>query len=161
MATRSQLMQQLIRQYKLDSGKKEVDMHDVAKWAVAHGFKAPPPIDPIDRLAKDFSQAAREEVRYDQKTKRPYRANHAVPIFQNGQRCFFWVDIDEKPPRKHMLKSLMLRREQMIGDGVQLTFDADHWNTINPQEAPIVIPMDFTDDIEWRKNAPDDEKKAG
>jgi hypothetical protein len=161
MATKQQLMQQLIRQYKAETGKKEVDMHDVATWAVAHGFKAPPPIDPIDRLAKDFSQAAREEIRHDKDTGRPYRANHAVPITQKGQTSFWWVDIDERPPRKHMLKSLMQRREQMIGDGLQLTLDADHWNSINPVEEPIVVPMDFTDDIEWRKNAPDDGKKAG
>lgn len=57
--------------------------------------------------------------------------------------------------------SLIARREQMVGDGLQLTLDLDHWNTINPNDKPIVIPMDFTEDIEERKNAPDEEKKAG
>ena len=59
-----------------------------------------------------------------------------------------------------MVKSLFTRREQMIGDGLQLTFDADHWNTIHDDEEPIVVPMDFTDDIQWRKNAPDEDEKA-
>jgi len=67
----------------------------------------------------------------------------------------FWVDIDEAP-RKHMHKSLVNRREQMVGDGLQLTLDSDHWNSINPNEEPINLPIDFTDDIEWRKNAPDE-----
>ena len=42
----------------------------------------------------------------------------------------------------------------MIGDGLQLTLDADHWNRIHPAEKPIQIPLDFHDDVEWRKNAP-------
>ena len=29
----------------------------------------------------------------------------------------------------------------------------DHWNSVNPTEEPIVIPMDFTEDVEERKNA--------
>jgi hypothetical protein len=66
-----------------------------------------------------------------------------------------WVDIDEAP-RKIMLKSLVNRREQMVGDGLQLTLDADHWNNIHPSEEPIVMPLDFTDDVEWRKNGPDE-----
>ena len=70
-----------------------------------------------------------------------------------------WIDIDEAP-RGPMLKSLINRREQMIGDGLQLTLDADHWNSINESEAPIQIPMDFTLDVEWRKNTPDDDEKA-
>ncbi len=53
-----------------------------------------------------------------------------------------------------MHKSLQLRREQMVGDGLQLTFDADHWNNIHPGEEPIVMELDFTLDVEWRKNGP-------
>ena len=37
---------------------------------------------------------------------------------------------------------------------------ADHWNSIHPNEEPIQIPMDLTDYIEWRKNAPDESPKA-
>jgi len=54
-----------------------------------------------------------------------------------------------------MLKSLINRREQMVGDGLQLTLDVDHWNGINPKEEPIQIPLDLTDDVEWRKNSPE------
>ena len=53
------------------------------------------------------------------------------------------------------------RREQMVGDGLQLSLDVDHWNSINPEDEPIVVPLDFTEDVEWRKNSPDDERKAG
>ncbi len=71
-----------------------------------------------------------------------------------------WIDIDEAP-RPKILKSLINRREQMVGDGLQLTLDQDHWNNVNPKDEPINIPMDLTEDIEWRKNAPDeDDQKA-
>lgn len=160
MANKTQLQQEMIRRYKQATGNKEFDMHEVARFAIANGWKPPEPISGVDRLAKEFSQSAREQHRRDTKTGRSYRVYHAVPRVQNGQMSFTWVDIDEAP-RKPMFKSLMQRREQMVGDGLQLSLDADHWNSIHSAEEPIVVPMDFTDDIEWRKNAPDDDKKAG
>ena len=159
MATKHQVMQRLIRHYKDETGKTEVNMKEVAKFALSKGWKTPPPIDPLDRLAKEFAQAAREEIRHDKKTGRPYRANHSIIIPQGEDQLHLWIDIDEAP-RKPMYKSLIMRREQMVGDGLQLTLDQDHWNGIHPDEEPINLPMDFTDDIEWRKNAPHEQKKA-
>ena len=154
-------MQRIVRHYKETTGSKEVDLHEVVAWAVKRGWPLPKPLDPFDRLVKEFAQAEREEIRHDATTGKPYRANHAVPLMRNGQQIFFWVDIDEAP-RPHMQKSLTLRRDQMIGDGLQLTFDAAHWNSVNPTEEPIKVEMDFNPDIEWRMNAPDeDEKKSG
>ncbi len=159
MSTKRRQMQKLIRFYKDETGEKEVDMHKIAAYAVKKGWQLPKPADPIDLLAKQFSSAAREEIRHDSTTGRPYRANHAMTTVQGTKQLTLWIDIDEAP-RKSMLKSLINRREQMVGDGVQLTLDADHWNSIHPNEEPIVMPMDFTDDVEWRKNAPDEEGKA-
>ena len=48
----------------------------------------------------------------------------------------------------------------MVDDGLRLTYDADHWNNIHPKEEPLTIPMDFTEDIVERKNAPDERRKA-
>jgi hypothetical protein len=149
-------MQRIIRQFKEETGKKEVDLREVAAWATTRGWPLPKPTSPLDRLAQEFSRAAREEIRRDANTGKPYRANHAYPTAQG----VLWFDIDEKPSRNIMHKSLIQRREQMIGDGLQLSLDADHWNSTNLGEEPIQIPFDFTDDIEWRKNAPDEEDKA-
>ena len=157
--TKKRDMQRLIRHYKLESGVQEVDMHEVAKYARKMGWPLPKPKDPLDLLARDFAQAAREEIRHDKTTGRPYRANHALQVWQGGTQLTLWIDIDEAP-RKPMLKSLINRREQMVGDGLQLTLDADHWNSLHSDEEPIVLPLDFTDDVEWRKNSPDSETKA-
>jgi hypothetical protein len=153
-------MQRIVRHFKEELHKTEVDMHEVAAWAVKRGWKLPVPVDPIDRLAKEFSQAAREETRHDTDTGQPYRANHAVTVMQGGKQQTFWVDIDEAP-RKHMHKSLVQRREQMVGDALQLTRDANHWNRVNDHEDPIQLPLDFTEDVEWRLNAPDENDKTG
>ena len=159
MASKTKERQKMIRYYKDVTGKLEVDMKDVAKFAVAKGWKLPVPASPLDRLVKEFTKAARDEIKHDKKTGKPYRANHALPIKYGHTQLYLWIDIDEAP-RKHIVKSLIMRREQMVGDGLQLTLDADHWNNIHSNEDPIAIPMDFTDDILWRKNAPDENEKA-
>lgn len=61
-----------------------------------------------------------------------------------------------------MRKSMVRRREQMVDDGVQLTLDLDHWNSIRPEPEHILLPMDIQPDIDWAKAAmdDDDDKKA-
>ncbi|HEY7064904.1 MAG TPA: hypothetical protein VII06_25745 [Chloroflexota bacterium] len=154
--TKASQLQGIIRLYRDQTGQSEVDMHDVARFARQRGWPMPRPIDPLERLASEFSKAAREELRRDSKTGRPYRANHAFPIKQGATQLYLWVDIDEAP-RGPMQKSLVNRREQIVGDVLQLTFDAEHWNNIHPDETPIVMPTDFTDDVEWRMNGEDEQ----
>ena len=149
----------VLHQYKYETGKTELDMHDVARWAAQRGWRLPRPKDPLDLLAREFSKAAAQEIRHDP-SGRPYRANHAVTDRSKGTQLTFWIDIDEAP-RKLMHKSLIQRREQMVGDAVQLTFDAQHWNSIHQNEEPIVLPLDFTEDVEWRINGSDTEEEAG
>ena len=56
-----------------------------------------------------------------------------------------------------MQKSLNLRREQMVGDGLQLSCDADRWNSRHVDETQIEIEFAFAFDIELRKHAADAE----
>jgi hypothetical protein len=159
MVTKKQEKLEILRRYKEKTGKTEVDMKEVAQYGLTLGLSLPKPKDPLDRLAEEFTKAARDEIRYDQKTGKPYRANHAISASQGNQQYHLWIDIDEAP-RKLMHKSLIMRREQMVGDGLQLTLDAMHWNSVNQSEEPIEIPLDFTDDVEWKLNSPDDDKKV-
>lgn len=153
-------MQDIIKRYKIATGKTEIDMKEVAKFAVANlGVELPSPKDPLDRLAEDLATAARQQIRYDKKTGRPYRVNHAFRVGYGTRQYHLWVDIDEAS-RRQMHKSLIMRREQMVGDGLQLTLDAMHWNNVNPQEEPIDIPLNFTEDIEERLSVPIEDRKA-
>ncbi len=155
MTTKSQQYQNLFRLYKDETGEKEVDNKKVAEWMIRRGVKPPTPKTAVELLASEISSALREETRYDTKTGRPYRVNHAVPTAQGT----LWIDIDENPSRSIMHKSLMKRRDQMVADGLQLTLDADHWNSQNQDCEPIQIPLDFEFDIEMEK-AKKDQKAA-
>jgi hypothetical protein len=159
MPTKAKEMQYMLRQYRKETGNESIDMHDLARFAVSKGWPLPTPKSAIDRLAEQFSRAAREEVRKDDVTGRPYRANIAVTTWQGSQQITLWHDIDTAP-RKIAHKALIQRREQMVGDALQLTFDAMHWNRINPSEEPIVMPLDLEYDVQWRMNASDDEAAA-
>lgn len=154
--TKTKQQQYLIRQWKEATGNVEIDMREVAEYAVQKGWPLPAPMTGIERLTKEFSQAAREETRQDEKTGRPYRVYHAFPPDgPNGQGTFLWIDIDEAP-RKIMVKSAVMRREQVVGDMVQLFLDLEHWNRSNPKEQPIVLVTDVTEDVNERLSGPDE-----
>lgn len=157
-----QELQKLIRLYREETGKSELDMHDVALFCFKKGWPFPTPKSPADMLAAMLRDAARQDVRTDKASGRPYRAYHAVPAASQGS--FYWIDIDDpETTHSNMRKSMVRRREQMVDDGVQLSLDLDHWNSMRPDDEHIVLPMDLELDIEWRKNAmdhDDDEKEA-
>ncbi len=145
--------QRFIRYWKEVTGETEVDMRKVAELAVKMGQRPPPPIDPIDAVAKQYRDAAKQDIRRDSKTKRPYRGWHAVPnTTADGQRVFSYIDIDDpKTKPERFRKSSVMRREQMIDDGVQLRLDENHWNSTRPAEQQIEpLPMDLEPDINWR-----------
>jgi hypothetical protein len=153
--------QRFIRHYKDVTGEKELDMRKVAQFAKTMGWEMPTPPSDIDMLAKLFTEAAHEERKYDKTTGQPYRVYHAIPV--TGQPSLFaYIDIDEAN-RRQMHMSSVNRREQMVSDGLNLQLDLDHWNSVNPDEEPIQLPMDLTLDIDIRKAAAieDDEKDAG
>jgi hypothetical protein len=160
MISKHREMQLLIHQYRDEIGRTDIHMHEVAEWAVNKGYLKPPkPIAPLEVLAKELSKAAREEMKTDQKTYRSYRVNHARMEMRAGKPVTLWGDID-KLDRDPMLKCFVQRRQQMVGDAVQLSDDVDHWNRVNSKEQPIQIPFDFGPDIEWSRNAPGGDQQA-
>lgn len=150
-------MQRLIRAYKDETGSHTIDMKKVAAWANAKGWPLPKPQDPLDLLAKQFTEAAREEVGYDKDTGKPFRVYHALRVPQGETQLHLFIDIEEAT-RDQMYVSLGMRREQMVSDGLMLTYDQDHWNAQHPTEEPIQLPMDLSFDIELKKNMPDDDE---
>lgn len=157
--SKKQEQQRLIRLFKEETGERELDMKKIAKWAVGKGWPLPTPQDPLDLLARSFADAAREETKRDKTTGQPYRVYHSFQQSIGGEQLRFWIDIDEAP-RGPMLKSFANRREQMVGDGLQLTLDMNHWNSVNPEEEPIALPMDLDFDIQLRMHAPEEDGEA-
>ncbi len=152
MATKEERMQRFARHYRENVGR-DATMREVAEAAAKAGWPLPKPKDPIDVLAKEFARAESEEIKYDEVTGEPYRANICYDQKQGDKQLRFWADID-RASRDKMHKNYILRRENMVGDGLQMALDLKHWNRINPDEEPIAPDLDLTDDVEWKMNAP-------
>lgn len=156
--------QKFIRYWKETTGETEVDMLEVAKLALKMGWAAPPPLSKEELLAKKFKHAARQDIRYDRKTGRPYRGYHAVPKDNDDghQPSFAFIDIDDpktKPDR--FRKACVLRREQCVGDVTQLRLDQLHWNDTRPDDQQVdVLPADLEFDVELRMASMDDDEEA-
>ena len=158
MATKKEQMQRFAR-YMREKEGRDLTSQELAQAAKSAGWKMPKPKDPIDILAKEFAEAERDEIKYDEETGDPYRANISYKLTQGGEVKTFWGDID-KASREKMLANVALRREQMIGDGLQLTRDANHWNRINTDKEPVQVELDFTDEVQWKLNTPKQDEEA-
>ena len=159
--TMSEKRQDFVRHFKEKYGVMSADMKEVAAEAQRMGWKMPQPKTPLDLLAEQFSDSQREEIRKDDVTGRPYRANLAVTTWQGTAQTVLWTDI-EVAPRHVAHKSLAQYRDQMVGEAVKMTDTADHWNRVHPNDEPINMELDFGPDVEWERNAPpfNDEKAA-
>lgn len=159
VVSKRQERQRFIRHYKDVTGEREIDMHKVAEFAKTMGWKMPVPPSDVDLLANQFADDAQAERKFDQKTGKPYRVYHALPVSSGQTNLFVYVDIDEAT-RNQMWRSAVNRREQMVSDGYNLTLDLDHWNSVNPEDEPIALPMDLTLDVEIRKAADGEDDAA-
>lgn len=134
------------------TGNTEIDMHQVAELAEKMGWKRPTPPTALDIMAKQFSDAARELTENSPITGRPFRVFHAYPL--GVGQGMLWGDI-AAIDRKKMRKSAVMRREQSVGDMLQLTLDLEHWSLIHPTEEPLTLPNDLAPDVDWRLKAMD------
>ena len=161
MATKFEMLQRIRRQYRQETDKHELDHHEVATYAVKRfGWKLPKPKDPLDMLARDLSEAARLEERVDKRTGAPYRANLSYSIGVGSQQLTLWVDTDEATRHQVVLASRK-GRDQLVGEAYRWTMTLEHWEREHTDEEPVQFELDLTPDIEWLKNAPKDDEKAG
>lgn len=158
MASKKLQIQRFTRWMREKEGR-DVTAHEVAQALEAQGWKMPEPKTPVELLAREVSDALREETRFDKVLKKDYRSNVYYTERQGGKQLTFWADID-KVGRKRMYKNYVLRRDQMIGDGTQLSIDLMHWNRIHSDEEPIQPELDLGDDVKWRLEAPKTKRKA-
>ena len=145
MATYAEQMQQIWREYETSGQPMPATAREVAEWAVRRRLWLPKPADVIDQCAEDLSRALREEYHTDAKGRR-VRSKHAVRITQDGKQLTFWADM-KTAPRRHMEMAFAQRRQQIVGDCIQLKRDVDSYNDDHIGDAPIQLVLDFTDDV--------------
>ena len=156
MATKNDQLQSAWRAYEKEHGYIPASAREACVWAVMRGIIQMPEIDPFDQLAEDMSRALREEYGTDALGRR-FRKNHAVRVTKGGVQHTMWA-IMGNAPREHMHKAFIQRREQIVGDCVQLDTDVQVYNDMNKDQPGIQIPFDFIPDVEERRFW--DDKKA-
>lgn len=138
-----------IRRYQEEFGATGViDAHDLAAWAYRNGLHKPNERTIIDVIAADIAQVFREEYRVDRFGRR-YRAKHAATRKEGNRTLSLWADLDDpEAPHEHFVRSFAQRRQQIVGDCIQLKTDADVYNDKRKPAQLVQIPLDFSLDVE-------------
>lgn len=155
--------QRFIRYWKETTGETEVDMKRVSKLALEMDWKPPAAQTPEERLEKLFKIAAKQDIRHDKNTGRPYHGYHAYPkMTVEGQYVFSYIDIDDPKTRpQNFKKACVMRREQSVDDLFALFLDQTHWNETRPAEQQVeMLPADLDFDIQLRLAAMDKKPDA-
>jgi len=149
MTTYKQALQRAWHAYENEHGTVPATTREAVQWAVERGLVEIPDVDPYAKLAEDMATALREEYATDSKGRR-YRVNHAVRVTKAGVQYTFWAMMKDAP-REHMQKAFMQRREQIVGDCVQLATDVEAYNDMNADQPTIPMLFDFRDDVAERR----------
>lgn len=149
MSGYSNAVKEYVERYKAEVGSDGlIDPHEVAAWAYQNGLHKPSVKTVIDVIAADIAQVFREEYRVDRHGRR-YRAKHAATKKQGNKTLSLWADLDDPAaPHEHFVRSFGQRRQQIVGDCLQLKTDVDVYNDKRTPAQPIQMPLDFTLDVE-------------
>src|SRR5258708_16538343 len=158
MATRHEKLQQMWHRYDGDQEHRPTSARQAVEWAVAEGLLELPQIDPYDVLPGDMADALRAEIQTDEKGRR-YRVNHAVRITKGGVQYTFWGALGFAP-HSHMERAFAQRRDQIVGDCLQLKTDVAVDNDMNRGKQPeIQLILHFEEDVEERQQLANIPKK--
>lgn len=149
MATYKEQLQKTWHAYEKEHGSVPATARDAVQWGVERGLISIPEVDPFAKLSSDMADALREEYATDSQGRR-YRVNHAVRVSKAGVQYTFWAIMTDAP-REHMQKAFIQRREQIVGDCVQLATDVEAYNALKIDQPAIPMLFDFRDDVEERR----------
>jgi len=162
VATFNEQMQSIFDRFTAEVRSDPVSLDEVAVWAIDQGLYRPEPRDIVKICRDALADSLRQEKRVDAKGRK-YRAKHSVRQSIGGQQLSLWADIDTAP-RSFMEKSFGQRRKAIVDDCFQIKQDVGHFNDEHPEEAPIQMIIDFTDDVAEMEaaagRAPGDEEAA-
>lgn len=152
MANYTEQLQHIFERYRDEVSPDPVDLKTVASWAISKNLWAPRVVELNAILANELADALREKKRVD-KDGREHRAFIPVRLkASDGQTLFEWADIDTAP-RAHVEKHVQQDRRSIVSDAYALQMKVDHYNAMHPDEEPIQLILDLTDDVEEAKIA--------
>lgn len=150
MPTYTQQLQALANEYMHEHG--EATTKEIAVWAIRAGRWEPHPDVAARQCAEDIGRAMREEYVTDS-SGRKVRVKHVARIKKGSEQLNLWADI-RTAPREHMQIAFQQRRQQIVGDCVQLKLDVDSYNEHFNDGDEIQMIFDFRDDLEEKELVP-------
>lgn len=142
----SEQIQNIVQRYIDDGHKWPAAPGEIAEWANEHGQWEPQRTDKVKLLARQISQAMREEYITDPQGRR-VRAKHVFRKEKDGKQTYLWTDI-RVGTRDQMQLSFQQRRQHIKGECRQLKTDVDSYNDNLNTGEPIQMVFDFTRDLE-------------
>jgi hypothetical protein len=139
-------MQEIVRKYRESGRPWPATTEQMAGWAMDNHLWAPHRSRLIRLCADQLAQAMREEYITDPQGRR-VRAKHVARPKEGDRQRYFWDDI-RTANHEHMQVATQQRRQQIVGDCVQLKRDVDSYNENRKPAEPIQIELNFTADVE-------------
>ncbi len=138
-------MRKLANKYIAGKQGEPVSAREIAAWMVDTQSWAPARAQLITQCADIIARALREDYFNDAQGRRA-RAKHALAEKRGDRQLHLWVDM-RTASREQMELSLQQRRQQVLGDCVQLKVDTDSYNQNFNKGEPIQMVLNFTDDV--------------
>jgi hypothetical protein len=154
-------LQGIVHDYIEEHGVEEVDLGEVAAWAVSTGRYQRQPISIIRQCKEQLSEACRSEHITDAQG-REVRRMHPVRITEGPQQMVFWADITTAKPG-HMRLSFQQRRSAILADCRAHKVDVESYNDNNVFHVRLpLFSYDFNLDLreEQMPSTYPDEKPA-
>lgn len=145
MATFNEQLLSIVEDYRAAEHPWPATAEQMAEWAVARDrFRITRGM-AINQCKEKLARAMRLEHVKD-KRGRSIRKYYAARIREDGQLTMKWDDLNAQRP--FMEVATANRRNQILGQCVQLKSDVDSYNERRCPDQPIQVEFDFTVDIE-------------
>lgn len=158
MSSYKEELRRLADIYIASTGKNSYTSHEIADWAIKNRYWDLPKEKLISLCADEFARAFKEQ-RFTDPLGNRVRFRHARKVDINGVQTTLWENWTTIS-RENMETSLLQRRNQIVGDCVQLDIDTESFNRFRNEGEPIQIPFDFTPDVAEHRIMRTDEKPS-
>jgi hypothetical protein len=143
-ASRRKRLLRIVDEYIDETGIHDVDLNDVAAWALKTNRVSQSRYDPVKQLRREMQRVSRQDYVEDDNGQ-PVRRRHSYKIKNGEVQHTLWAKIEEITPRK-MRMSAQGRRRSILADVLQLKRDLAFYNLkYNPGD-PIQPSFNFDPD---------------
>jgi len=158
MSSRKEELRKLANEYIARTGKTVYTSREIAEWAIREGYWQLPSKKLISLCADEFARTFKEE-RFTDPLGNRVRFRHARKVDIEGVQTTLWENWPTIS-RENMETSLLQRRNQIVGECVQLDIDTESFNKFRNKGEPIQIPFDFTPDVTEHRIIRTEEKSS-